>query len=119
MPLRTVKVADLVIPNGSNISNIFTAREVYEDAEQLVATGENVTDGALTYTWEGTDDAAPTAGGTWSTLVDAGADAAPALQGKAKLLPYQGLALTGLRIKSSSNVTANRTWGSSKQYRAD
>lgn len=113
------KLKDLVVPNGTNVSNILKAREIYEDAITVGLTGENVTDGALTYTVEVTDDLEPAAGGVWSTLQEAGADYAPPLQGKAKRLPLEALAYTGIRIKSSGNVTADRTFGASKQYFAN
>jgi len=118
MSTASNKLANLVIPSGTNVSNIWKAREVYEDAVSVFLTGENVTDGVITYTVEVTDDFEPSASGTWSTLQDAGADYAPALQGKAKALPQVALAATGIRIKSSANVTADRTWGATKQYGA-
>lgn len=112
----TVKLANLVVPTGTNVSNIWKSREIYDDAIFVLLTGENPTDGVITYTVEVTDDLEPSAAGTWSTLVDAGADFAPPLQGKAKALPLHALAATGIRIKSSANVTADRIFGASKQY---
>ena len=118
MSTASNKLADLVIPNGTNVSNIWKAREVYEDANEVLLLAVNVTDGAITYTVEVTDDFEPTAGGFWSTLQEAGADFAPPLAGKSKALPRVALGSTGIRIKSSANVTADRTWGASKQYGA-
>lgn len=112
----TAKLVNLVIPNTTNVSNIIKAITAYEDAQILMLTGENVTDGAITYTVEVTDDFEPSAGGTWSTLQDAGVDVVPPLQGKAKSLPFSALGATGFRLKSSAPVTADRTWGASKQY---
>jgi len=117
----TVKLADLVIPNGQALSNIWTAREVYGDAEVVGVTSETAVDGALTYTVDVTDDVTPSAAGTWSTLqILNGAVLAdfqlPTVIGKACRLPLEALAFTGIRIHASGNVTATRTFGASKQY---
>jgi hypothetical protein len=112
----TVKLTDFVIPNGTSISNILPARSSYEDAQLILLTGENVADGAITYTLEVTDDPEPSVASAWFTLQDTGGDFVPPLQGKAKAAPLAALSATGLRIKSSANVTASRTFGASKQY---
>lgn len=114
----SVKLQDLVIPSGTNVSNIWKAREVYDDAENVLLTAENVADGVITYTIETTDDPEPSTSSAWSTLQDAGASFNPGnTNGRSLLLPRHALAATGIRVKSSANVTANRTWGASKQYR--
>lgn len=118
MALATAKCPDLKIPNGTSVSNIWKAREVYEDAEDLQLMADVVTDGALTYTVEITSDFEPTAAGFWVTLQDAGADFAPPVAGKAKKLPTEALSATGIRIKASGNVTADRNWRAAKQYLA-
>jgi len=117
----SVKLADLVIPSGTSVSNIWTAREVYGDAERVLLAGEDVVDGVITYTVEVTDDITPAASGTWRTFQILNgatlADFVPSnLNTKAFGLPQDALAATGIRIKSSANVTANRIFGASKQY---
>jgi len=116
MSSGTVKLQDLLILNTAVVSNIWTARGVYEDAEDVILTGENVTDGVLTYTLEVTDDLDPTAASPWSTLQDAGADFVPPLQGKSKAIPRAALAATGIRARISAAATANRNFGASKRY---
>lgn len=118
MALAQAKMPDLKIPNGTNVSNIWKARELYEDAEDLELLADVVTDGAITYTVEITSDFEPTAAGFWATLQDAGADFAPPLAGKAKKLPTEALAASGIRIKASAPVTADRNWRAAKQYLA-
>lgn len=121
MARACAKLKDLVIPNGAAVSNIILAREVYEDADVLLLTGEAVADGALTYTIDVTDDIEPSAGGVWRTfqIVNGAALAdwpAPNVNTKAAAIPRDALASTGLRVHASGNVTADRTFGLSKQY---
>ncbi len=113
----SVRIQDLMIPSGTNISNIWKSREVYDDAEDVELLADSVTDGVITYTVEITSDNDPSAAGFWSTLQDAAADVSPPLAGKTKALPKAALAATGIRIKSSANVTANRNWRAVKHYR--
>lgn len=121
MASATSKVKDFVILNGTAVSNIILANEGYEDAIRLLITSETAVDGALTYTVDVTDDAIPTAGGSWKTLqILNGAALAdfplPTTNTKACGLPIEALASTGLRVHASGNVTADRTFGLSKQY---
>lgn len=121
MARACAKLKDLVIPNGAAVSNIWTAREVYEDADQVILTSETAVDGALTYTLEVTDDANPVTGSAWSTYQilngAALADfALPTVINKACAIPVGALGATGMRIKASGNVTADRTFGASKQH---
>lgn len=121
MSYAVAKVKDFVIPNGAAVSNIILASEGYEDAVRLLLTSETAIDGALTYTVDVTDDAVPTAGGSWKTLqILNGAVLAdfplPTTNTKACGLPIEANASTGLRVHASGNVTADRTFGLSKQY---
>jgi hypothetical protein len=121
MSYAVAKLKDLVIPNGTSVSNILLAREAYEDAIRMLVTGEAVADGAITYTLDVTDDAEPTAGGVWRTLqILNGAALAdfplPNANTKTCALPIEALASTGMRAHSSAPVTADRTFGSAKQY---
>jgi hypothetical protein len=118
MALNAAKLPDLIIPSGTNVSNIWKAREIYEDAEDIELLADSVVDGVITYTLEITNDFEPSAGGFWATLQDAAADVAPPLTGKSKALPREALSATGIRVKSSANVTANRNWRASKRYGA-
>lgn len=117
----TAKLKDLVILNGAAVSNFWRADEVYADADNIMITRESAVDGALTFTLEVTDDAVPSAAGTWSTYQilngAALADfAVPTVAAKAFAVPMGALAATGIRIRASGNVTADRTFGASKQY---
>lgn len=119
MPAAVARLPTLIIPNGTNVSNIWRSREVFEDCLVLAVGGISVTDGALTYTWEASDDPEVAAGGTWFT-VQAPADLAPPAQGKwlyysiGQITPL--FAAGALRIKASGNVTAQRSWAGSKQF---
>lgn len=94
-------VASLVIPNGSNVSNAVTARGGHNG--DMMVYGKTVTDGAITYIYQVSD-----AGTDWYDLVDSAAAAViPPLENKAKVVEQVGVQL---RIKSSANVTAARTW---------
>lgn len=121
MSYAVAKLKDLVIPNGTSVSNILLAREVYEDAIRMLVTGEAVADGVITYTLDVTDDSEPTAGGVWRTLqILNGAVLAdfplPNVNTKTCGLPIEALASTGMRVHSSAPVTADRTFGAAKQY---
>lgn len=121
MARSSVKLKDLVIPNGAAVSNILKASDAYGDAEHVMLTCENVNDGAITYSVDVTDDPEPSATGTWRTFqVFVGASpndlALPNANTKAVTLPEGILAATGFRIHASGNVTADRTFGASKQY---
>lgn len=117
----TAKLVDLVIANGGTTSNFWRADEVYADADNILITRETAVDGALTFTLEVTDDAIPSAAGTWSTYQilngAALADfAVPTVAAKAFAVPMGALAATGIRIKASGVVTGAKTFGASKQY---
>lgn len=119
MAKACAKLKDLVVPNGTSVSNIWLAREVYEDAESVLMTCESAD--AATFTLEVTDDAEPSIGGTWRTFqILNGATLAnfvvPNTATVAWGLPKDALGATGIRLKASGNVTADRTYGASKQY---
>lgn len=95
------KIENIVIPNGANVSNVISAKAGRNS--NLMLYGIDTTDGALTYTIEISADNT-----NWVTLIDsAGANVTPPLTGKGKDIPTQP---AFLRIKSSGNVTAPRTW---------
>lgn len=95
------KVEDLVIPSGSNTSNVIKSKSGHN--QNIMLYGINTTDGAITYTIEVSSN-----GTDWVTLTDsANNNIVPPLTGKAKQLSESAVQL---RIKSSANVTANRTW---------
>lgn len=119
MAYAVAKLKDLVVPNGTAVSNFWVAGEVYEDAVNVLMTCESAD--VATFTLEVTDDAVPTAGGTWKTYQELnGAVLAdfvvPNVATKAWKVPQGALASTGLRLRASGNVTADRTYGGSKQY---
>src|SRR6267378_5400951 len=114
------KVGDFLIANGTSVSNIITAAGGYEDAENLIVTSIDMGD-AATFTLEITNDPAPVAGSVWRTFqVLNGATLAdfviPNTSTKGYLLPWGVAAATGMRVKASGNVTADRTLRLSKQY---
>jgi len=113
------RVLDLLVPNGTSVSNILIAREAYEDAINLTLSCKSAD--AATFTLEVTDDAVPSAGGSWRTYqILNGAVLADYpvtnVATKAQTIPQGALASTGLRLKASGNVTADRTYGVAKQY---
>lgn len=119
MATACAKLKDLVVLNGASVSNIWLAREVYEDAVRVLMTCESAD--VATFTLEVTDDAEPSAAGSWKTYQELnGAVLAdfviPNVATKAWALPQGALASTGIRLKASGNVTADRTYGASKQY---
>lgn len=114
------KVADFVIGIGTAVSNIITAAGGYEDAENLIVTSIDMAD-AATFTLEVTTDAVADVNATWRTFqVLNGAVLAdfviPNTSTKGYLLPWGVASATGLRVKASGNVSANRTLRLSKQY---
>lgn len=122
MPLFVARLPNLTIPNGAAVSNIWNSNVVYEDSEGLMLAGINVTDGVITYVIQVCDDPAATAASTWFNLNTGAADVAPPVQGKAIIYTpslHEWLATAGsIRIQASANVTANRSWAASKQFRA-
>ena len=114
------KVGDFLIANGTSVSNIIIAAGGYEDAENLLVTSIDMADVA-TFTLEVTSDPNPAAGSIWRTFqVLNGAVLAdfviPNTSTKGYLLPWGVAAATGMRVKASGNVTADRTLRLSKQY---
>lgn len=118
----TSKIGDLVVPNGTSVSNVLPATIGYEDAVNIMLHAITVADGAITYTLEVCGDADPLAAGAvfrtlqilnGAVLADL---AIPNTDTKSMILPYGTSAATGIRIKASGNVTANRTFRLSKQY---
>lgn len=114
------KVGDFLIASGTSVSNIITAREGYEDAYFLGVTSIDMGD-AATFTLEVTSDPNPVAGSVWRTFqILNGATLAdfviPNTSTKGYGLPREVVSFTGLRIKASGNVSADRTLRLSKQY---
>lgn len=120
--LATSKIGDLVIPNGTAVSNILPANVGYEDAVNIMIHAINATDGALTYTLDVCGDADPlSAGAVFRTLqVLNGAVLAdfpvPNVSTKSAILPWGTAGATGFRVRASANVAADRTFRLSKQY---
>lgn len=119
----TNKVVDLVIPSGQSVSNILPASLAYGDAINMILHAIDAADAAITYTLEVTGDFEPATGSAWRTFqVYVGGTpttiVVPNVNTVAVLLPYGVAAATGLRIKASANVTANRTFRLSKDYEA-
>lgn len=119
MSTACAKLKDLIVPNGTAVSNFWVAAEVYEDAVNILMTCESAD--VATFTLEVTDDAVPSAGGSWKTYQELnGAVLAnfviPNTATVAWKIPQGALASTGMRLRASGNVTADRTYGASKQY---
>ncbi len=109
--LSVVSCPDLVIPSGTNVSNIMVCNKVYDDAVAL----QMYSDAALeanTYIIQVSNDHAVVAGGTWytyqeggTTPVDRGCPAA----GKSGTY-YDLTGVQAFRIKNNTgNVAADRT----------
>lgn len=115
MSLWNDRIPDLVIPNGTNVSNILNSL-AFNDADGIMLYGLLTTDGVITYSLEVNPDARAVAGSAgWATLQigDPAGDAVPPLQGKARFYSELAAAMA-FRIKSSAPVTADRTWNANK-----
>ena len=112
--LAVARAGDLKIPNGAAVSNAFLYREVFEDAEEINLMAPAVLD-AFTFTIEVTD----VEGGTYRTLQDGSppADVNPPAAGKARAYTSGLLSCVAFRLRSSSNVAADRIWAATKQFR--
>lgn len=119
MSLGTAKCPDLVIPIGTDVSNILTWRHI-EDAYLLMLYGPAAVDVGHTYIIQVTYDPEPKVSSTWYTFQTGNplADAALPLVGKAAPFP-EPMACMGFRIKDSTGVVgANRTWRVTKHFYA-
>jgi len=115
--LAVARLKPLTVPNGTNVSNVWLAREVYDDAEEVMLYGPAALD-ALTFTIEvsfNPEAAAP----TWVTLQDGSpaADVTAPAATKARSYASGLISAVGVRIKASGNVAADRVFDASKQYR--
>lgn len=109
---------DLVIPNGSNVSNVLPGVYCFHDAKSLELYG---TDGAYaeTYTLEVNQDQNANNGTAgWVTANDAGADLTPPAAGKSKSFGEAVVGAGSLRLKSGVVVAATRTWKANKKWTA-
>jgi len=108
---------DLVIPNGTAVSNILLAKEQYADAD-AVGIMTPATIDAVAFTVEVSNDPAATAASTWFTLQigsDTLADSSVATASKARVF-YEIPVFAAFRIKAASNVAADRTFKANKTY---
>jgi len=117
--LAVAKIGALTILNTGTTSNVFKAREVYEDAEEIQLDAPAALD-ALTFTIEVTNDpdaAAP----VFTTLQDGSppADVNPPAAGKSRSYASGLLGAGGFRIKASGAVAADRIFNATKQYRVN
>jgi len=114
------RLPSLTIPNGANVSNILSAAQAIQDnyLVSLYAPASLGTDSAFTFKIQVAFEAEPTASSVWSDLHDSAGVVIPAPnQGTARV--YAELAAVGgFRIKSSSNVTADRSWEAGKAWTA-
>ncbi len=114
------KLPALTIPSGSNVSNILNAN-VYEDAQSVMLHGPSTlgADSGFTYTIEVSQKRDAVAADQWNTLQagDPVADVTAAGVGKSRDYPEISRAAS-FRIKSSANVTQDRTWQADKQWTA-
>jgi hypothetical protein len=115
------RLPDIVIANTAQFSNIFKAREVFEDAEVIMLYGVSVTDGAITYNFQvcpNIDATTP----LWYDFFPAGALLAPPAQSQAiaysRATVNDLMAADAIRLKASAGVTANRNWNLTKHWRA-
>lgn len=116
----TDKLPALTIPNGTNVSNILNAN-TYEDAQGIQLHGPSTlgADSGFTYTLEVSPKRDATAADQWNTLQSGDPVADTTVPAVGKSRDYPELKNAGsFRIKSSSNVTADRTWQASKQWTA-
>src|ERR1700746_1466092 len=104
--LGEARLFPLTIPNGAAVSNFWRARDVYEDAEEIVLHAPTVLD-ALTFTIQVTDniDAAVV---VWRTLQSGSAPADVNAPAATKSLAFSSgvLSSDAIRIASSGNVAA-------------
>lgn len=91
------KIGTLLIPNGTAVSNTLRA-DMYDSVTLF---GISTTDGAITYRVQVTPN-----GTTWYDL--GAANVVPALQGRSIKVDVGHN--VGIRISSSANVTAARSW---------
>jgi|SRR6266496_1259191 len=115
--LAVAKCPALTIPNTGTTSNVWKAREVYDDAEEICLHAPAALD-ALTFTIEVTDDP-DVQTPVWRTLQDGSppADVAPSAAGKSRAYSTGLISAGGVRLKASGAVAADRTWAATKQYR--
>jgi len=106
MPVNTIRLPNLVIPNGSSVSNSLEAW----DADSVGVAAPAAVD-ALTYSFEVSCDN----GTTWKTLADSAGNILPPAAGKARLYPELPR-FTHFRIKASGNVGSDHTYQVTKQY---
>lgn len=113
--LLQVDMPDIIIPNGGNASQAMNFQNDFFDAEAIYVQAPHVID-AGTYTWEGSIDGVS----NWGTIQDATGTAIKAPSAIDIIMIYNGVltALRFFRLKSSVNVTADRTYKITKSYRA-
>jgi hypothetical protein len=116
----TDKLPDLTIPTGSNVSNILNAN-IFEDAQSITLHGPSTlgADSAFTYTLEVSEKRDAVSTDQWNTLQAGDPVADVSAPGVSKSRDYPEWVRSGsVRLKSSANVTAPRTWKASKQWTA-
>lgn len=116
MPGSGQGLPDLVIPNGTQVSNILQADRQYSDADGITLHAPTALD-ATTFTIQVSNDRNATVSSTWRTLQigDPAADASPPLAGRSRY--YQDLSyFAAFRLASSAPVAADRTWNAEKNY---
>lgn len=110
---------DLVIPNGTNVSNVLPGVYTYHDAKEIVLYGSDAGGYPETYTLEiNQDQNATNATSGWVTANDLGADLTPPAAGKSKAFGEAVVAAGSLRLKAGVAVAGNRTWKANKKWMA-
>lgn len=113
MPNALASCPDVTIPNGTAVSNIIKAREVYEDSDAFSLFAPSALD-VHTYVIEVTPDISA-AVPVWVVLNDGVSDVTPPAANKASVYPAP--AFEAFRIKDQTgNVAADRTWKMRKLF---
>ena len=112
------RLPDAVILTGASVSNIFRAKETYEDGDIIIVEAPAAYADAHTFVFETSMDEKATAASTWSRgqagdpRVDMGLPPA----GKTWFIYELAYALA-FRVKDlTGNVTADTTWKLSKRF---
>lgn len=114
MTLFQVPMEDMVIPNGTAVSNAINWNRDYFDAEVFTVQAPTALD-ALAFTFEVSND-----GINYGALQDATGTAIKAPSAQNIAMVYNGVisAINFIRLKAAGNVAADRTFKTIKAFRA-